>query len=285
MTRSWTNWRLLAAGAVSLALLTASSAPSSAYVFTIEDFAIDFNGNAVFHDAFDAAGPPPSAPNLIPGPSSCNGTTNPCTTSYNMLGTMGPESGGALTMSSSGAVDTGFGFNVQDATLQRSFRNAPLVVRGIFDLSMPGAAVSEGYGVEMKGAVLGNAPASSLLGLRVLRNNGGGVSVSFVLNNLVGTITPIAISVIDTTALTAGDFIELALSLDASNITTASYRIFDASNAGQTVALSQTSNFFTNGDFARGGFEAVTPAPEPATIALLGVGLAGLGLMRRRKAA
>src|SRR5471032_1428072 len=98
MTKSWTNWRLLAAGAVSLALLTASSAPSSAYVFTIEDFAIDFNGNAVFHDAFDAAGPPPSAPNLIQGPSSCNGSIFQQKTAYEMLGTMGPESGGALTM-------------------------------------------------------------------------------------------------------------------------------------------------------------------------------------------
>jgi hypothetical protein len=86
---------------------------------------------------------------------------------------------------------------------------------------------------------------------------------------------------------------EYWIALDATNSNVDWYSNSDASGVGTIGQKSYTdinglysdagTTPLSGGGFAPGAFAAIVDAPEPATIALLGAGLAGLGYARRRK--
>lgn len=76
---------------------------------------------------------------------------------------------------------------------------------------------------------------------------------------------------IDETNLVGGSFENILLALD--NMTAGQFGPFAAGNRNGII----DGNFFTNG--------VITAVPEPTSMALIGLGLAGLAAVRRRKAA
>jgi VCBS repeat-containing protein len=206
----------------------------SDYEFRADSFSIQKNGAPLFHDGFDAGGPPPSAPDFIPAPPPGGSPA----TSYSTTGIF-QEIGGNLVMRGSNAFafrGTGndalvvgneaiLSTNVDPANLQAGLKqNHQFVVEGVFDLIEPGQP-RQGYGLTLTDAV--NRIADDLLSLTVTRDPGDNqVYVRFANSSSVLDTAVL----VDRDLLVAGgaDQIRLMLShaADSGNVT-ASYELLD----------------------------------------------------------
>ena len=243
---------------------------------SIDDFSIIKNGNPFWSDDF-------------------NDDVLPSTADYVIDGTVGPESGGRLTLDSTGAVPfTGAAGTslLRQRVLKRSSTN-PLdnnglrsddtfAVNGIFDMSAP-SVLGEFYGITLVDGI-GGVAGNDNVQIIVRRTLADTLRIQFrAVDFIQGTTTVLEQAVLN---LAGSDQISLTLSrLSNTDPISASFAYGLSGIFGTSTNFRATTAIFNGEDFTRAQFQAVTPVPLPAAVWLFGSGLLGLvGIARRKKA-
>lgn len=262
------------------------SVSSSALVVQIDRFDLAKNGSNVFTDTFSN--------NLTPSQEA----------GYGVFGTFpnGAEAGGLLTLDSDWGVLSANALGqarqtlgvIRQTNINPSFptsgltRDDTIDVGAIFNLVTPPASLTKGYGIQVQEAELGQ-PLRLLVELDVQYNAmfGGDVIRYLEQDFVANTIT--TLGVVPLAIPPGADQIRLVISRpDASTDDFfGSYAFGTAGTFGPLTTFSTPGSLFATDDFVRGRFIDFTAlpnaAPEPTTLALLGVGFLGLSAIRRRK--
>jgi len=267
---------------LALALVIGNSA--HAYVFTLDNFAINKNGSTFFEDGFNGSVAPPEGPN---GPNT-----------YSVQGAVGPEANGRLTLDRNDAASftTALGettlfqgarlrTNIDGSNPDNGFYLGDAVsLATIFDL-IPPAEQRQSYGVRFTDRAAGlGFPGNDLTEIRVIRTRTDQLRISFVDISFVdATVSFISSALLDITH----DQIALMLDQGTTGLVTASYAYLDGGMMGGVTSLAGNAQIFEGEDWTRAQLFArqVLPVPEPTTLALMGLGLAGIGFRRKRKLA
>jgi PEP-CTERM motif len=284
------------AGSMLLALPVQASVITAIdeFVITRDPLPVGVPEPGVFYrDSFSDGVEPPS------GGSFFNGAAG----TYSLTGTFanGDEANGKLTLDSSrgGAFinAAGTGRLAQLTTLQtdidpstqaglkRAFHT--FTVSGLFNLVLP-PTIGDSYGIYVNDA--GPSGRTESIDLVVRREENNSIVIRFHEQDFLGgVVNTIELDTLDIP--TDATQIELLLQREdlATNALTASYRLWVNGSANPLFTdMSASASFFTNNDWARGGFFALQAlplqaVPEPSTVALLLLGLVGLGVARKQR--
>jgi len=156
-----------------------------------------------------------------------------------------------------------------------------IAVFGLFPLVTPSGPLTNGYGLQVRDV----SGAATIAELEVQFNPNFSTDViRFLLQDFAAH---------DITTLGFDPFVippgadEILLGIvrpDASNNDFfGEYAFVSGGNAGPVTEFPIPASLFVDTNFVVGRFQVNTAVPEPTTLALLGLGLAGLGFSRRRK--
>lgn len=170
-------------------------------------------------------------------------------------------------------------------------------IHGLFDLSDIPDIVGESFGIALTDRALGLGNlGNDVPRLHVVKSVGGVVGVRFGEFDFIGDTNELVDFVSIQSFLPSAAQIELVLTKEAnSNAIGANFMLYDgvgsvlfASGAMDTVndVTGSPVTIYDGESYTRAQFFATDtgiPIPAPATLALFGVGLAALGVLRRRR--
>jgi hypothetical protein len=292
---------LIAILSVAAAVGFAGAASAVPFQPVIDEFWVIRNSTENFRDSFSDGVKPPSGPE--------DGLTSSGNT-YGVSGAAGftSESGGKLTMTpelgvptliSSGLADTFVGARRLRSTnpassaflgLGQSFE-----IHGLFDLSSLPTIAGQAFGIRAHdGITRGSGVDVFALEVRKSSISGDIIVSGTELDFVASTVEIVGFEAIES-FLTSAVQIELIISkLANSDLLDASFILYDLGGSAIHGATLDNINNVTNNPvriytdqaFTRPQFMAIdtnVPISEPVTLAIFGFGLAGLGIMRRRR--